>query len=605
MIKRLVLIAIVVAGLISAQGPGRAGSKSLRPAEGRRVRTVVNSLLAWRMGIPATVFRALTFSEAAAMADALGLGSIEGDSQQRVSPQIAKNLDAGLSPEEVTAIKARLNELRLKMTAWHVASLGSDNASMLRTFQFAKDLGVETIISGSLPQDLASADRMAGEAGVNVAIENRIEPAKLAAALAGRSERLGACADLGAWQEQGIRPVEGLAALGTRVIAVYLRDRSALGGAGRDVTVGSGAAGLERFFLDLAKLAPEPTEDPAKCANCGRPYGGLRPVFIGFDIGKWEATDQFQVGSSGDTFADLWKSIEGFEKVVRPAMGYRVELDSHHLPITPVDRLPAAERQKIEAALPRTATTTPRRHRKLLVLDICPAGAFFHATAAHANFAIEQMAKNTGAYEAVFSNDLTNLKYPAIQQFDAVFLNSGDGEVFADPEVLEGLMRFVHEGGGFASLHGGSYASMDVPEFGEFLGAQDGPHRVEPATLKVDDPSSPITAAFDGADFNYTDEFYHFLPTGPYSREKLHVLLSIDAAKSDLSNWHVRPDNDYGLVWIRSYGQGRIFNCAMGHTPTLFSTPAMAKMMLAAIQFVLGDLAADTTPSALLNTRGR
>jgi len=311
------------------------------------------------------------------------------------------------------------------------------------------------------------------------------------------------------------------------------------------------------------------------------------------------------VGSSGETFGDLSKSIESFESVVRTAMGYRVERDSHHLPITPVDRVPPAERQKIEAALPRTAPAVPRKHRKLLVLDICPAGAFFHATAAHANFAIEQMSRTTGAYEAIFSNDLNNLKYPAILQFDAVFLNSGDGEVFADPEVLSGLMRFVEEGGGFASLHGGSYASMDVPEFAEFLGAADGPHRVEPATLKIDDPSSPITQAFDGAGFNYSDEFYHFLPTGPYSREKLHVLLSIDAAKSDLSRWHVRPDNDYGLVWIKSHGRGRVFNCAMGHTPTLFSTPALAKMMLASIQFVLGDLDADTTPSALLKTRVR
>jgi type 1 glutamine amidotransferase len=46
-----------------------------------------------------------------------------------------------------------------------------------------------------------------------------------------------------------------------------------------------------------------------------------------------------------------------------------------------------------------------------------------------------------------------------------------------------------------------------------------------------------------------------------------------------------------------------VFNCAIGHTPTLFETPALAQMMFAAIQFVLGDLPADTTPSAMLASK--
>jgi type 1 glutamine amidotransferase len=81
------------------------------------------------------------------------------------------------------------------------------------------------------------------------------------------------------------------------------------------------------------------------------------------------------------------------------------------------------------------------------------------------------------------------------------------------------------------------------------------------------------------------------------------VLLSVDAAKSDLSNWKVRPDNDYGSVWIKSYGKGRVFNCAMGHTPVFYEKPEFEQMILNAIQFVTGDLAADTTPSAKLSAK--
>jgi len=76
----------------------------------------------------------------------------------------------------------------------------------------------------------------------------------------------------------------------------------------------------------------------------------------------------------------------------------------------------------------------------------------------------------------------------------------------------------------------------------------------------------------------------------------------MDPAKTQLSGnqYTTRPDNDYGMVWIRSFGKGRVFNCALGHRPEFFQAPDMEKLLLAGIQFVLGDLEADATPSARL-----
>jgi type 1 glutamine amidotransferase len=57
------------------------------------------------------------------------------------------------------------------------------------------------------------------------------------------------------------------------------------------------------------------------------------------------------------------------------------------------------------------------------------------------------------------------------------------------------------------------------------------------------------------------------------------------------------------MVWIRSFGKGRVFNCALGHRPEFYQAPDMEKLILAATQFVLGDLDADTTPSAKLTSQ--
>jgi hypothetical protein len=340
------------------------------------------------------------------------------------------------------------------------------------------------------------------------------------------------------------------------------------------------AAKAAPLLLELSKQQPpEAPEWPNKCTDCATSRPSIRPLF-------------FTLAPS---------AAENYDKAVRVAQGYRVNAISRMLPITTADRIPADEKAKIDAAIPRAALVKPKQARKLLVIDVCPAGGFYHNTVAHGNFMLQLIAKYTGAYEPIFDNNLENLKYPRIRQYDAVFLNSVVGPVFSDPEVLDGLIRYVRDGGGVAGLHGTTFASQDLREFGELMGAQEGPHQYngEPGTLKIDDPNSPLTKHFGGRGFSMMDEFYHFPMTSPYSREKLRVLLSLDAEKSDLKKWqYLRTDNDFGMVWIKREGKGRVFNSVLGHRPEFYMAPDLVRLMLGGIQFVLGDLEADTTPSA-------
>lgn len=527
--------------------------ESIRPPASHSVAQSVTGLMGWEVGAPSTSFEGRTFMEAAKKTDAAGLGAIEAFSTQKALPG-AGNLDQNLTPEQRDAVRERLAALKMRIV-YHAAKLGSGDAPVL---EFAKSLGAKLVIAPVNPADIPAVDKLASDAGVDVAIEARQNPGSAAAALAGASSHL------------------GIAVKGSAVMDSKVMDRLMA------IEVRPGESDLSRVLVEIAKHEPKPEEHPDACYDCGRPHGGTKPLFIALDT----------TTRSG---------VEQFETAVRPAMGLRVDLISQMLPTTPVDRVPAEDREKIAAAVPKQAQVKPKKARKLLVIDLSPAGGFYHHTVAFENLALQLMAKNTGAFEPEFNNDLNNLKYPAIKKYDAVFLNSIVGEVFADPAVLNGLLRFVREGGGVAGVHGSTYASMDIPEYSELMGAADGPHKVEQATLKIDDPDSPLTRQFHGQDFTRSDEFYHFLPTGPFSRDKLHVLISIDASKTDLRPWKVRPDNDYGSVWIKSYGKGRVFNCAMGHTASFYETPDLEQLMLNAIQFVLGDLPADTTPSARLS----
>ena len=121
-------------------------------------------------------------------------------------------------------------------------------------------------------------------------------------------------------------------------------------------------------------------------------------------------------------------------------------------------------------------------------------------------------------------------------------------------------------------------------------------------TYKIDDPKSPLTAMFKGAPLVVHDETYT-LGMDTYSRENLHILTSIDYDKMSPEDKAKEPagdkrtDGDYGLSWIRREGNGRMFYEAHGHSERIYAITPMLEHVLAGIQYALGDLKADDTPS--------
>jgi type 1 glutamine amidotransferase len=368
--------------------------------------------------------------------------------------------------------------------------------------------------------------------------------------------------------------VDGLPTVKGKLLLVTVSDRSALGQRGRLVTLGEGVGGISDFLLATYRA-------------------GVKPLSI-------------TIESTGATEADMLKNLQAFERVMWPAMAERVRdmLKTPPGQIRGGDRLAADVRKRIDDAAPRQAVAKPARLRKLLVTDIQMYSG--HGTIPHGNLMLELMAKYTGAFEPTFSNDLDRLKYPKIKEFDAVFLNNVCGMVHNDPEVREGILRFVREGGGIGGNHAVTYANNNWPEFAEMMGGWSGAHHVEKQMLKIEDPNSPLMKPFGTESFEHTDEFYIFPMYSPYTREKQHVLMSIDVEKSDRATAGrfcydcTRPDQDYGVAWVKTYGKGRTYFTPLGHTDIMYTDKRWTGHLLAAIQYLLGDLEVDATPSAKL-----
>jgi type 1 glutamine amidotransferase len=273
------------------------------------------------------------------------------------------------------------------------------------------------------------------------------------------------------------------------------------------------------------------------------------------------------------------------------------------------------EARKIASAVPSTASARPAKARALLVFTL--ANGYYHRSIPHGAKAVELMGLRTGAFKATVSDDPAMFEPDALRQFDGICLVSALGEFFLpqnletlpsaeqarirqhDAQLKANLAEYIRSGKGLASIHGASYAFFQWPEFGNILGACFDTHpwnAHERIAVKLDEPTHPLAAAFGGKGFEIIDEGYQF--KSPYARANLRILLSMDTARMDMNKQNLRPDHDFGLSWVKRYGQGRIFYCALGHNPEEFWNPALLRHFLDGIQFALGDLAAETEPLA-------
>jgi type 1 glutamine amidotransferase len=277
--------------------------------------------------------------------------------------------------------------------------------------------------------------------------------------------------------------------------------------------------------------------------------------------------------------------------------------------------LTSDQKQQVDQAVPGKAPAKPVRPRRLLVSNLSmrdgrPVRGSSFASIPSANYAFEQIGKRTGAYAAVFSNDIEMFRPDKIKQFYAICFLNTLGVLFDDPELRQSLLAFIAEGKGFVGIHDALATFVQYPKygqwpaFGQMLGATENgghPWNGEMMTIKIDDPASPVNAMFHGQEFQIADQAFQFQEL--LLRDHLHVLLSIDAVKTAPSaRGHLLPvraqDKDFPVSWLRSYGKGRVFYCSLGHGAAIYSNRLLLEHFLAGTQYALGDLQADSTPSA-------
>jgi len=213
---------------------------------------------AWKLGMQAYSFNRFTFEEAVAKTKALGMRYIEAYPGQRLSkdkPNV--KTDHNMSAADRLAMKQILRKAGIKLMNYGVVGLPNNEAGCRKVFDFAKEMGIETIVSEPPEDAFDVISKLCDEYEINVAIHNHPKPSHywnpdtVLKVCQDRSERIGACADTGHWMRSGINPLEAVKKLKGRIISFHFKDLNKFGGGAHDVIWGTGEGDAKAILAEL------------------------------------------------------------------------------------------------------------------------------------------------------------------------------------------------------------------------------------------------------------------------------------------------------------------------------------------------------------------
>ena len=215
--------------------------------------------LGWRLGCQAWTFNKFTLSESIDKVAELGLKYIEAFPHgQKLSPTNSANFDPKMSADNRKEVKKYLSDKGVTLVNMGVGPYDKE------AFEFAKDMGIETLVSEPKFGDYDMIDKLCEEYQINVALHDHPKPSPywnpdvVLKVTKDHNKRIGACCDTGHWMRSDLNPVECLKKLEGRIISFHLKDLNEFGKGAHDVPWGTGRGDVKGMLAEVKRQKIKP-----------------------------------------------------------------------------------------------------------------------------------------------------------------------------------------------------------------------------------------------------------------------------------------------------------------------------------------------------------
>jgi sugar phosphate isomerase/epimerase len=251
------IIRIVALTLLFTASIGLAQDRPMKPTNPPLIDYAALNKLGWKLSCQAYTFREMSALETLQVLQNLGIHYVEFYPGQKFStdrPDI--KLDHALAPELIDQLRKKLSDCDVTAINYGVVELPNDEVKARKVFNFAKTLGLKTIVSEPPEDAFDLLDRLAAEYQINVAIHDHPKPSHywnpevVLNVCQGRSNRIGACADVGHWYRSDVVPLVGLKKLQGRIISLHFKD---IAEDKKDVPWGTGQCDIKALMAELKR----------------------------------------------------------------------------------------------------------------------------------------------------------------------------------------------------------------------------------------------------------------------------------------------------------------------------------------------------------------
>ena len=264
---------------------------------------------------------------------------------------------------------------------------------------------------------------------------------------------------------------------------------------------------------------------------------------------------------------------------------------------------------KVLAALPAKATAKPKKPRRILVFYRCE--TFVHGSIVAGNFAMQELGRKTGAFTADLADEYSVFNKANLEKYDAILFNNTTSLALENDDQRNAILGFVGQGKGVAGIHAASDNFYRWKTGARMIGGQFNGHPWGGGgtwSFKLDDPKHILNQAFKGRGFWHKDEIYQYKPETYVGGDKLRVLVSLDLnteqtmkplnRNEGLKKQYTEGGRTVPVSWIRTFEGGRVFYTNLGPNASTYWSPVVVQPYLDGLQYALGDLRADATPSS-------
>jgi sugar phosphate isomerase/epimerase len=216
--------------------------------------------LGWQLAVHSYSYRDFSIFDAIDRTAALGVKYMSISGHVRIGTNNLTTIN--LPDKDMEAIKEKMiaDGIHWPFVNIGVVQLSADEAASRKVFEFAKKWDIHTLVAEPPLDAWDTVEKLCKEYDIQVAIHDHSQghsiywnPDTVLNVIKDRTPLIGACPDIGHWEESGLDPLEGLKKLHGRIICLHFKDNNELGQNGHNVPWGTGIGNPKAWLEELKR----------------------------------------------------------------------------------------------------------------------------------------------------------------------------------------------------------------------------------------------------------------------------------------------------------------------------------------------------------------